>query len=188
MITRIRIRTAADALCPPIIPAIASVLLIFLSIATCAIADGGAPTDPEIAQAIARGVRFLRSSQSGNGSWNEPSQGNHRLGMTALAGLALMENGVAASDASIERAREVVVDLARNSNQTYDITLAILFLARQQKGHKGDSDALIRELAGRLSAGSHGGIWDYLVPLQGRENVSTGGRARAAPNDRRAAE
>src|SRR5437764_979357 len=72
--------------------------------APSATADGGAPTDQEIAQAITQGVDFLKSSQAAGGAWNEPSQAQHRLGVTALAGLALMENGVARDDASIKRA------------------------------------------------------------------------------------
>src|SRR5436305_2761274 len=82
--------------------------LIMVLGAPAAIADGGAPTDPEIARAIARGVDFLKSSQVAGGAWNEPSQAQHRLGVTALAGLALMENGVARDDAAIVRARGVV--------------------------------------------------------------------------------
>ncbi len=178
MIAQIRVRTAGHIQCRLIILTFAAVLLTHLWSEMRAIADGGAPTDQEIAQTIARGVRFLRTSQSGEGSWNEPSQGDHKLGVTALAGLALMENGVAADDALIQQAREVVVDLARNSNQTYDLTLAILFLARQQKGHKGESDALIRELAGRLSAGGPSGIWNYNVPMRAPVNDSVRRRSR----------
>ncbi len=157
---------------------VAAALSVLHSTMTPAIADGGAPTDQEIAQTIARGLRFLRSTQSEGGAWNEPSQGGHRLGVTALAGLALMENGVPTDEASIRSARGVVADLARSSNQTYDLALAILFLARQQKGHHGESDALIQELAGRLSAGGHGGIWTYNVPVRTSENDSSRNRSR----------
>ena len=122
---------------------------------------------------------FLRKCQEDDGSWEEPSQGDHRLGATALAGLALMENGVATDDPSIKRAREVVMSLAPNSGQTYDLTLAILFLARQQKGRRGEADPMIRELAERLAAGDHGGIWDYNVPMQARESESGRGRSQS---------
>src|SRR5437899_9595424 len=67
--------------------------LILVLGAPSAIADGGAPTDPEIARAIARGVDFLKSSQVAVGAWNEPFQAQHRLGVTALAGLWRLENG-----------------------------------------------------------------------------------------------
>ena len=167
MIARIPIPLAAR--CPGLrfIEHFVILLLVFLSSPTGTIADEVPPTEQEIARAIDRGVRFLSANQLDDGAWNEPSQGNHRLGVTALAGLALMENGIAADAASILRARQVVVDLAQNSNQTYDLTLAILFLARQQKGRKGESDALIRELAGRsrpvVRAGS-GITWSRCAP------------------------
>jgi Ca-activated chloride channel family protein len=178
MIAQNRMRTTGHPRCPRIVVVFAAMSLVFLSSVTRAIADGGAPTDQEIGQTIARGVRFLRSAQDGEGSWSEPSQGGHRLGQTALAGLALMENGVDPDDESIQRAREVVVSLARNANQTYDLALAILFLARQQKGHHGASDVLIGELAGRLAAGGHDGIWTYNVPSQAPANDSTHRRSR----------
>ena len=75
-------------------------------------AQGDAPDDQQIATAIARGVAFLKEMQSDEGYWIEGSQPEHRLGMTALAGLALMENGVAHNAPAISRARKVVVELA----------------------------------------------------------------------------
>jgi VWFA-related protein len=178
MIDRIRDGTKTYSQSSRSVLAMAVGLLVLLLGGTLAIADGGAPTDREIAETIARGVSFLRGCQEESGSWEEPAQGAHRLGVTALAGLALMENGVAPDDPSIKRARDVVVSLASSSNQTYDLTLAILFLARQQKGRRGESDPLIRDLAGRLSAGNHDGIWDYNVPMQPRETESSPGLKR----------
>ena len=63
------------------------------------------PADKDIAAAIARGVAFLKETQSDEGYWDEPSQRDHRLGMSALAGLALLENGVARDAPAIMRAR-----------------------------------------------------------------------------------
>ncbi len=163
-------------------------VVLLLLIEGRAIADAGAPTDQEISRAIARGVSFLRSGQADEGYWDEPSQRGHRLGLTALAGLALMENGVATDDASIKRAREVVMTLCPDSDQTYDLTLAILFLARQQKGRRGEADPLIRDLASRLAGGDHGGIWDYHVPMQASEADSSRAPSRRGadrPRNRR---
>ena len=53
-----------------------------------------APTDAEVARAIARGVAFLREAQDADGSWALLLQPRPPLGITALAGLALLENGV----------------------------------------------------------------------------------------------
>jgi VWFA-related protein len=145
-----------------------------------AIAVGGVPTDAELAGAIARGVDYVKSSQGDDGAWDEPSQRHHRLGVTALAGLALLENRVAGDDSSIQRARAVVEALARRSDQTYDLALAILFLARQQKERRGEADPLILALARRLAAGDRGGIWTYTVPQEGSE---TGGSRRRSRGD-----
>jgi VWFA-related protein len=142
-----------------------------------------APTDQEIARSIARGVEFLKSAQSSEGQWDELAQMNHRLGMTALAGLAVLENGVAADDSSIGRARDVVEALSRRSDQTYDLALAILFLARAQQGRRGAADSLIQSLAQRLAAGDQEGMWTYQVPLEEAiDNQST--RARAGREKR----
>src|ERR1700723_2087931 len=112
--------------------AFGSSAMLFVCIGNSAHAQGDAPDDKEIASAIARGVAFLKETQSDQGHWDEPSQRDHRLGMTALAALALLENGVVRDAPSISRAREVVVSLAGGSDQTYDLALAILLLARCQ--------------------------------------------------------
>ncbi|MGP0068167.1 MAG: VWA domain-containing protein [Isosphaeraceae bacterium] len=178
MIAGTRTRTATSSRKPSIALAVSLGIIALLMDGLPAMAYAGAPTEKEIAETIARGVEFLRNGQEREGSWEEPAQGAHRLGVTALAGLALMENGVAPDGPSIKRAREVVVSLASNSGQTYDLTLAILFLARQQKGRRGEADPLIGELAARLSVGNHGGIWDYNVPQQARETDPYPSRSR----------
>ncbi len=158
--------------------AFGSSAMIILCIGCSARAQGDAPDDKEIAAAIARGVAFLKESQSDQGHWDEPSQRDHRPGMTALAGLALLENGVARDAPLISRARKVVVELARDSDQTYDLALAILFLARCQQGSRGEADALIQTLGRRLAGGDQEGIWTYTVPRKGQETEDTPSRSR----------
>ena len=143
------------------------------------------PADKEIAAAIARGVAFLKETQSDEGHWDEPAQRDHRLGMTALAGLALLENGVARDAPAIMRARAVVFELAESSDQTYDLALAILFLARCQQGRRGEADALIQTLGRRLSGGELEGIWTYTVPTGDQEIES--GSSRNRPGEGRRA-
>jgi VWFA-related protein len=155
-------------------------LVILVSITSSAWTQTNVPNDKEIAATIARGVAFLKESQSPQGHWDEPEQSDHRLGMTALAGLALMENGVARDAPAISRAREIVAELATTSDQTYDIALAILFLARCQQGRRGETDALIRTLGQRLAGGDRDGIWDYQVPRGEPESVPATGRSRGA--------
>src|SRR4051812_45077548 len=83
------------------------------------------PTPAEVDAAIARGVAFLKEQQEVGGGWSYSFNHDHNLGITALAGLALLENGVEPSDRSIGKAAEVVRVLARRSDQTYDLSLAI---------------------------------------------------------------
>ena len=153
-------------------------LVISVCMTGSAQAQPNVPDDKEIAATIARGVAFLKESQSPQGTWDEPAQNDHQLGMTALAGLALLENGVAREASEISRAREIVAELATTSDQTYDIALAILFLARCQQGRRGEADALIRTLGQRLAGGDREGIWDYQVPRTEPESATSAGRSR----------
>jgi VWFA-related protein len=159
-----------------------------LAILVCVVSSGRAhadvPEDKEIAATIARGVAFMKEAQSPQGHWDERAQNEHRLGMTALAGLALMENGVARDAPEISRAREIVSEMATTSDQTYDIALAILFLARCQQGRRGEADALIRTLGQRLAGGDREGIWDYQVPRTELEPVPAKTRSRGAAGKR----
>jgi VWFA-related protein len=152
--------------------------LVLLTMAGMAKGQPMSPADQEIAQAIARGVEFLKEAQKSDGSWDDPEQRPHRSGTTALAGLALLENGVARDATEITRARSAVSRMARETDQTYDLALAILFLARAQQGSRGESDALIKTLGQRLARGSHDGSWDYGVPQGEPESRSTSSRSK----------
>ena len=158
--------------------ALGSIAVILLCNSSSARPEGDAPDDKEIARAIERGVAFLKETQSEQGHWDEPAAREHRLGMTALAGLALLENGVARDATAISRARAVVVELAAASDQTYDIALAILFVARCQQGRRGEFDALIQTLGRRLAGGDQEGIWTYNVPRSGQEPEAPPSRSR----------
>ena len=147
-------------------------------------ADG--PSQEDVSKAIAKGVAFLKESQQPNGSWLYSFNSNHELGITALAGLALLENGVERNDPAIAKASEVVGVLARKSNQTYDIALAILFLARVQSESQGPNDELIRRLARRLVAGESGGTWSYTVPLNDEDGEEKQTRRRRTTRRQRA--
>ncbi len=153
---------------------VAAILLVAVPTAS---AQNG-PTDDEVAQAIGRGVDYLKDAQGPTGSWTYDFQQNHELGVTALAGLALLENGIDREDPVIGRATEVVATLAPRSNQTYDLALAILFLARAQQESQGPNDALIRRLARRLEDGERKGMWGYFVPLASEEEARGSRRGR----------
>jgi hypothetical protein len=116
--------------------------------------------DAQIRNAVRRGVQFLKGQQNPDGSWSYPG---HELGITSLAGLALIENGVTVQDPVIQKALKVVRGAAPSNAFTYDISLAILFLVRV--ADKSDNE-LILELGERLAGGqlSTGG-WTYVCPL-----------------------
>jgi VWFA-related protein len=140
--------------------------------------------EQQVAQAIAKGVQFLLDQQEPQGNWSYTFNQDHTLGITALAGLALLENGLDRGHQAIAKASEVVRTLAPRSDQTYDLALAILFLARSQPGSQGPNDPLIRRLAQRLAAGEQGGMWTYTVPPAGDEEAvgsRRGGRAFRRP-------
>jgi VWFA-related protein len=140
-------------------------------------ADKG-PPDDEVRAAIERGIKHLRDQQQDDGSWRFSFNQDHALGITALAGLALLENGVARDDAAVAGASEAVHALARSSFQTYDLALAILFLARLQSGGSGPDDELIRQLAARLAGGERGGMWNYTVPRESDDRTAERRTAR----------
>ena len=127
-------------------------------------ADDG-PTQAQVNAAIERGVKFLKGKQEPDGAWSYPQNPVHMLGITALSGLALLESGVDRHDPAIVKADDLVRKLAIGSDQTYDVVLAILFLARAQQDSHGPSDELIQRLAGRLAAGEQDGMWGYIVPV-----------------------
>jgi hypothetical protein len=115
--------------------------------------------DAQIRAAIRRGVQFLKGRQNRDGTWN---YSGHELGITALAALALVENGVAPDDPAIKNAADSVRSAAASNTQTYDISLAILFLTRI--GDKNDRE-LIQQLGARLAAGQlNSGGWTYICP------------------------
>jgi hypothetical protein len=147
-------------------PAIPFVLAAFLLLVAPAARAADGPTTAEVDGAIARGVGFLKGEQAQGGEWTYRYNLSHTLGITALAGLALLENGVPATDPAIVKADRVVRNLSRRSYQTYDLSLAILFLSRSRLGKGEERDALIQRLASRLAGGGVDGFWGYTVPVE----------------------
>lgn len=119
-----------------------------------------AQSDDEVEAARKKGVEFLQSQQGEDGSW---FFNGHVVGITALAGMALIENGIPVTDPSVEKAHTYVRRNTEDLKATYDLALAILFLSRV-----GDRDnrAPIRDMAARLIAGQNlEGGWSYNCPL-----------------------
>src|SRR6516165_2109132 len=91
---------------------LALAFLLIVSVGGITRAEDESPSEQEVAQAIRRGVAFLRGAQQDDGTWEFTFMHQHRLGMTALAGLALLENGVPADDPTIVGARRAIESLS----------------------------------------------------------------------------
>ena len=112
--------------------------------------------NPAVEAAIKRGAQCIERHQLQDGCWE--GQG-HRLGETALAGLALLAAGYHAESPAVMGAIRAVRRLAPVNRQTYDVALAVMFLDRV--GHQGDSD-MIRRLGEAIAAGqAANGCWTY---------------------------
>jgi hypothetical protein len=111
-------------------------------------------------RAVEKGVAALRRMQRATGDWPNQQQ---PMGATALAGLTLLECGVANSDPAVARAADFVREASFSCNFTYSLSLAILFLDRL-----GDPDdiPMIESLTVRLLGGQNAnGGWSYFCPL-----------------------
>jgi hypothetical protein len=123
-----------------------------------------APTygvDPdEIQDAIEQGVLFLKHGQHDDGTWIF----EHRTGATALIALTLLECDVDPADSAVQRAATAVRNGCEDENQTYGISLAIIFLDRLGENQ---DNVLIDTLAKRLLLGQNSeGGWGYLCPVR----------------------
>jgi hypothetical protein len=136
-------------------------LCLLLWLATDARSAG--PDD--VQQAIARGVDFLKKSQFDDGTWafmGPHGDGSHIVGVSSLAGLALLECDVPPNDPVIQKAAQVVRYGMIDIYDTYDLSLAVMFLDRL--GDAND-EGFIEAAAGRLVAGqNNAGGWGYFCP------------------------
>jgi hypothetical protein len=130
--------------------------------------------------AIEKGVKSLRASQLEGGTW-----GGDQIGQTALVGLALLECDVPPDDPAIQKAAAAVRSAAVTADQTYSISLCIMFL--DKLGEPVDV-TLIESLTVRLLAGqSTGRAWGYTCPAisndeQRRLTTLVKQRAERGPN------
>ena len=128
-----------------------------------AVSAGASPAaravDPEaIDKAVDRGLEFLHSRDA---LANVPDV-MQPVGATALVGLTLLECGAGADDPAVRHAAEVVRSAAPGMNQTYTLSLSILFLDRL--GDPND-EPLIQSMAVRLMGGQNSaGGWGYPCP------------------------
>jgi hypothetical protein len=112
-----------------------------------------------IADAIDKGVKYLKAQQRPDGAWMPPGGTGYAIGYTAMACLALLECDVPATDPAVKKALMIARTHANQLGSVYDISTAILMLERA--GDARDRP-LIQKLAARLLAGqSFDGAWIY---------------------------
>jgi hypothetical protein len=126
----------------------------------------------QIDLAIDRGVMFLKNNQHPSGRWigffkdknlKTKDFGDYfPVGYAALPALTLLECGVPKNDPAIQRAAKFVREKADEITQTYELSLAILFLDKLQNPK---DKRYIQEFATRLVAGqNYYGGWSYECP------------------------
>ncbi len=123
----------------------------------------------KVDKAIDKSIAFLKHTQSKKGGWPQlPAYRRYLVGPHALPALALLEAGVPKDDPVVQRAADYIRPHLPKLNQTYEISLALLFLDRL--GDPQD-EAAIRSLALRLVAGQcRSGGWCYRCPTLSRTN------------------
>lgn len=129
--------------------------LCFLIAAALLAAPVGRAADPEkIDNAVNRGAAFLRSSNLA-----VPDIHGFGIGPGCLAGLALLECGMKPEEPQLRAIQQVVRERAITEANTYQVSLAILFLDRL--GDEADR-GLIQILGARLLSGQTiTGGWGY---------------------------
>jgi hypothetical protein len=157
---------------------------LILSFVACWPGIAAAAGEEDFRKAVERGVESLRARQDNDGSWSFGSAG-HTVGTSALVGLAMLECDVPASDQAVQAAGRVVRSGVGSINDTYDISLAVMFLDRLGQP---DDDPLIESLSQRLLAGqTAGGGWGYFCPHVSSEarRLRTGAdKKNAEPGER----
>ena len=113
-------------------------------------------TAADIDKAIERGVKYLKDTYDPDRLWGG---GQYPVGYASFAGLALLECKVPAKDPMIQNLADKVRRAAGGLNDTYQGSLAVLFL--DKLGDPKD-DALIRALGLRIVSGQmDSGAWPY---------------------------
>jgi hypothetical protein len=111
----------------------------------------------DVNKAIDRGVDSLKRRLAARHGTT-----HHYTQETSLVGLTLLECGVSAEDPLVQRLAQLVRQQATQMNQTYQLSLTILFLDRLGKP---EDEPVLRKLAARLLAGqSLAGGWTYGCP------------------------
>ena len=122
--------------------------------------------EQDVKQAIERGKKFLVKEQGQDGSWVSDALSSHRVGITSLCVLALVNSGMSTGEVPAKRGLQYlrsrsIDDLAGNS-ETYQTSLLIMALvAAKDKSDVAKISALAQRLEdGQITSGNVG-AWGY---------------------------
>ncbi|HUG91399.1 MAG TPA: prenyltransferase/squalene oxidase repeat-containing protein, partial [Planctomycetaceae bacterium] len=139
-----------------------------------------AQADPDgkqtLSDAVSRGIGFLRTAQNADGGWAAP-QGGFETGVTALVTLALLESGVAADDAQVARALELLA--SAEPKRTYEVALqTIVFCRADRERFARKIRQNVEWLSNAQLRNPRAGLWTYTTPQPGGvaagDNSNTG--------------
>ncbi|GAB4145862.1 MAG: DUF4159 domain-containing protein [Planctomycetaceae bacterium] len=148
------------------------ILVLFCAILLLTVQSRTANAQGEISpekvlKSIRRGRLFLISQQQADGSWNYGGGNSHKIGVTGLAVLALINSGLTSKDTAVRKG----LDFLRRqpiSNHTYDASLTLMALAAARDKtdlHKIQTIAAKLE-SGQIKRGNNSGSWDYSLTGQ----------------------
>src|SRR5438876_11326973 len=106
---------------------------ILLALIALPLASAATKADDAVQKAVERGVGYLKNHPSADGTWSFRESG-HPVGVSSLVGLALLECDVPPADPVVQAAAQVVREKIASTNDTYDLSLAIMFLDRLGAG------------------------------------------------------
>ena len=131
-------------------------VLSSLGIVLLSAADGLAVDADRVAAAVQKGAEFLRKEHAPRVDYNGGGRG---VGQAALVGIAMLEAGVPATDASLQQITNFVRTQGLSQTQTYALALAIMYLDRLKDPR---DIPLIQVLGVRLYRGQNvAGGWTY---------------------------
>lgn len=116
-----------------------------------------AAVDPaRVEAAIRKGADFLRKIHAPKPNY---TGGQHGLGQSALAGVAMLEAGIPANDPTLKHLHQFIRIHSLSENRTYHLALAIIFLDRLRDPR---DHGLIQVMGVRLYRGLNAaGGWTY---------------------------
>ena len=119
----------------------------------------------EVLRAIDRSKSFLLSHQNGDGSWSVAGVSTHKIGITSLAVLALLNAGMTHKDAAVQKGLKYLRTVRDpEPTNTYDASLMLMALATAKEGTRDLAE--IKRVAGLLersqgTTGINNGSWGY---------------------------